>query len=347
MTLLEATCPLPVDRYAEVVLGHGSGGRLSRDLLRDVFVPAFGDALAHQEDQSVLSLPPGRIALTTDAFVVSPPFFPGGDIGDLAVNGTVNDLAVGGAIPMYLSAAFVLETGFSIADLKRVVASMKRAAERAGVRVVTGDTKVVERGKGDGVYITTSGVGVVPSGRALSATRARPGDKVIVSGTLGDHGIAVLAAREGIQLETTLASDTAPLISLTEAVLAAAPDTRCMRDPTRGGLASALNEIAEASGVGIAIDERAIPLKEEVRGACELLGLDPLYVASEGKLVAIVPEESAAACMRALRGDPLGADAAVIGTVLADRAGTLVLRSVVGGQRIVPLLSGEQLPRIC
>jgi hydrogenase expression/formation protein HypE len=371
------TCPVPKSRYEQVLLGHGSGGRLTAELIQGVFLPAFGnDILAALEDQATLdlsleiddcrlagggtdtavkrkstignlqsSLP--RIAFTTDSFVVRPLFFPGGDIGALAVHGTVNDLAVGGAVPRYLAAAFILEEGLPLADLRRITASMRKACAAAGVALVTGDTKVVDRGKGDGVFITTTGIGLVPGGRCLSIRTARPGDRVLVSGTLGDHGIAILSVREGLEFETVLESDTAPLHELTEVILAACPETRCMRDPTRGGLSSAVNELAAASGVGARLDEAALPLRPEVRGACEMLGLDPLYVANEGKLMAVVPPDAADRVLAAVRAHPLGRNAAVVGTIVADHPGMVILRSQIGGERVVTLLSGEQLPRIC
>ncbi len=289
-----------------------------------------------------------RVAFTTDSFVVRPLFFPGGDIGRLAVHGTVNDLAVAAAAACVpVGAAFILEEGLALVDLKRIVASMRQACDEAGVALVTGDTKVVDRGKGDGVFITTSGIGLVPEGRSLSIHAARPGDRILVSGTLGDHGIAIMSVREGLEFETVLESDSAPLNGLTEAILEACPSTRCMRDPTRGGLSSALNELATASGVGVVLDESAIPLRPEVRGACEKLGLDPLYVANEGKLIAVVPPEEAARALEAMRAHPLGTNAAIVGTVVADHQGMVILRSRVGGKRVVTLLSGEQLPRIC
>jgi hydrogenase expression/formation protein HypE len=279
--------------------------------------------------------------------VVRPLFFPGGDIGKLAVHGTVNDLAVGGAVPLFLSAAFILEEGLPLEDLTRIVASMRDACDAAGVALVTGDTKVVDRGKGDGVFITTSGIGLVGEGVALSIRNARPGDRVLVSGTLGDHGVAIMSVREGLEFETVLESDTAPLTGLAQAVLKTCPETRCMRDPTRGGLASALNELAAASAVGVELDEAAIPLRPEVRGACEMLGLDPLYVANEGKLIAVVPEADAQGVLLAMRNHPLGKDARIIGAIVADHPGVVIQRSLVGGERVVSLLSGEQLPRIC
>jgi hydrogenase expression/formation protein HypE len=345
---------VPKSRYDEILLGHGSGGQLTAELIQRVFLPGFAnDVLGALEDQATVRLgagngvPAPRVAFTTDAFVVRPLFFPGGDIGKLAVHGTVNDLAVGGARPLFLSAAFILEEGLPLADLQRIVASMRAACCEAGVALVTGDTKVVDRGKGDGVFITTSGLGLVPEGRALSIHAARPGDRILVSGTLGDHGIAILSVREGLEFETVLESDTAPLGELTEAILQTCAQTRCMRDPTRGGLSSALNELATGSGVGVELDEAALPLRPEVRGACEMLGLDPLYVANEGKLIAVVPPEDADRVLEAMRAHPLGRNAALIGEVVADHAGLVILRSRVGGERVVTLLAGEQLPRIC
>ena len=347
-------CPMPKSRYDHILLGHGSGGQLTADLIQRLFVPGFANnVLGALEDQATLNLSGDtgskapRIAFTTDSFVVRPLFFPGGDIGRLAVHGTVNDLAVGGARPLFLSAAFILEEGLPLTDLQRIVASMRLACDEAGVALVTGDTKVVDRGKGDGVFITTSGIGLLPEGRALSIHNAWPGDRILVSGTLGDHGIAIMSVREGLEFETVLQSDTAPLTRLAQAILEVCPRTRCMRDPTRGGLSSVLNELAAASGVGVKIDEAAIPLRPEVRGACEMLGLDPLYVANEGKLIAVVPPEDAERVLQAMRAQPLGENAALIGEVVADHAGMVILRSLVGGERVVTMLDGEQLPRIC
>jgi hydrogenase expression/formation protein HypE len=347
-------CAMPRSRYEHILLGHGSGGRLTSDLIQHLFLPGFAsELLSSLEDQATVSLgagngvPSPRLAFTTDAFVVRPLFFPGGDIGRLAVNGTVNDLAVGGARPLYLSAAFILEEGLALDDLRRIVDSMRESCREAGVTLATGDTKVVDRGKGDGVYIATSGIGLVPEGRRLSIHAARPGDRILVSGTLGDHGVAIMSVREGLEFETVLESDTAALNGLTERILGACPRTRCMRDPTRGGLSSALNELAAASGVGVQLDEAAIPLRPEVQGACEMLGLDPLYVANEGKLIAVVPPEDAGHVLEAMRGHPLGENAAIVGTVVPDHPGMVILRSRVGGQRVVTLLAGEQLPRIC
>jgi hydrogenase expression/formation protein HypE len=288
-----------------------------------------------------------RIAFTTDSFVVRPLFFPGGDIGKLAVHGTVNDLAVGGAVPLFLSAAFILEEGLPLTDLQRIVHSMRDACREAGVSLVTGDTKVVDRGKGDKVFITTAGIGLVPEGRSLSIHSAQPGDRILVSGTIGDHGIAIMSVREGIEFETVLESDTAPLHDLVRVMLEACPAIRCMRDPTRGGVSSVLNELAAASGVGVEIVERTLPIRPEVRGACEMLGLDPLYVANEGKLIAVVPAADAERVLDAMRGHPLGAQGAIVGEVVADHPGLVILRSSVGGERVVTLLAGEQLPRIC
>jgi hydrogenase expression/formation protein HypE len=348
------SCPLPRSRYDHILLGHGSGGLLTADLIQRLFVPGFGnDVLSALEDQATVSLGSGtgvkmpRLAFTTDSFVVRPLFFPGGDIGRLAVHGTVNDLAVGGARPLFLSTAFILEEGLPLADLQRIVASMRAACQEAGVALVTGDTKVVDRGKGDGVFITTSGIGLVPEERSLSIHAARPGDRILVSGTLGDHGIAIMSVREGLEFETVLESDTAPLTGLAQAILEACPGTRCMRDPTRGGLSSALNELAAASQVGVELHEAAIPLRAEVRGACEMLGLDPLYVANEGKLIAIVPRDDADRLLEVVRNHPLGRNAALIGEVVEDHRGMVVMHSLVGGERVVTMLAGEQLPRIC
>jgi hydrogenase expression/formation protein HypE len=346
-------CPAPIGRYDRVVLGHGGGGKLSAELVERVFVPAFrNDVLAALEDQASLTLQPGvRVALTTDAFVVQPIFFPGGDIGRLAVCGTVNDLVVGGATARFITAAFVLEEGLLLEELERIATSMRAACDEAGVALVAGDTKVVERGKGDQVFIATTGLGTYPaSRRPLSVSAARPGDRVLVTGTLGDHGIAILSVRQGLAFETVLESDVAPLGALASAILETCPATRCMRDPTRGGLASTLNEIASASGVGVAIIESAVPVRREVSGACEMLGLDPMYVANEGKIVAVVPAAEADRVLAAVRAMPRGRDAAIIGEVVDSRSGRpgiVTVRSRIGGERVLPMLAGEQLPRIC
>jgi hydrogenase expression/formation protein HypE len=349
------SCPLPKTQFDHILLGHGSGGQLTADLIQRVFVPGFDNkVLAALEDQATLSLDSQhngakapRIAFTTDSFVVRPLFFPGGDIGKLAVHGTVNDLAVGGAIPRFLAAAFILEEGLALDDLKRIVQSMQDACAEARVTLVTGDTKVVDRGKGDQVFITTTGIGLVAKGLSLSIHNARPGDRIIVSGTIGDHGIAIMSVREGIEFETVLESDSAPLADLVHAMLEACPAIRCMRDPTRGGLSSALNELAAASQVGVRLIESAIPVRQEVHAACEMLGLDPLYVANEGKLVAVVPPEDAERLVEVMRQHPLGQNAAIIGEVVEEHPGLVLLRSMVGGERVVTLLAGEQLPRIC
>ncbi len=342
------TCPLPLTTTETVLLGHGSGGKLSADLLRSVFLPALTNpVLERMDDQAVVEVAGIRVAFTTDSFVVNPLFFPGGDIGSLAVHGTGNDLAMGGALPLFLSAAFIIEEGLPLEALRRVVASMQSAAAAAGVQVVTGDTKVVEKGGADGLFINTSGLGVVRDGLSLSADQARPGDCVIISGSIGDHGIAVMAQREGLEFETTVSSDSAPLHTLVESMLSVTTDIRCMRDPTRGGVSSTCNEIAGRSGVGIELIERNLPVKEEVRGACEMLGLDPLYVANEGKLVAIVAPNVAEDLVAVMREHPLGREAQIIGRVTQDNPGLLTLRSNVGTVRIVDMLSGDQLPRIC
>jgi hydrogenase expression/formation protein HypE len=345
---------VPISKYDHILLGHGSGGLLTAELIQRLFLPGFGnDVLGALEDQATLRFGDGngvkapRLAFTTDSFVVRPLFFPGGDIGKLAVCGTVNDLAVGGARPLFLSAAFILEEGLPLTDLQRIVASMRQACAESGVALVTGDTKVVDRGKGDGVFITTSGIGLVPENRTLSIHNACPGDRVLVSGTIGDHGIAILSVREGLEFETVLESDCASLADLTRVMLDACPAIRCMRDPTRGGVSSVLNELAAASSVGVEVTEAAIPIRPEVRGACEMLGLDPLYVANEGKLIAVAPPEEADRLLAAMRSHPLGKNAALIGEVVAEHTGMVILRSRVGGQRVVTMLAGEQLPRIC
>lgn len=344
----EFTCPAPLPATERIVLGHGSGGRLSAELLRDVFLPLFSNPVLNRlEDQACLDIGGVRVAFTTDSFVVHPLFFPGGNIGSLAVHGTINDLAMGGAKPLFLSAGFILEEGLDMEVLRRAAASMAEAAAAAGVAIVTGDTKVVEKGKGDGLFINTTGIGVVAEGISLSASAARPGDRVILSGSVGDHGIAIMAQRDGLEFETEVVSDSAPLHTLVETMLVVSKQIRCLRDPTRGGVASALNEIAAQSEVKIQIEENAIPVRDEVKGACELLGLDPLYVANEGKLLAIVAPEAAGIILDAMRVHPLGRDAAIIGTVTEKRAGMVTMRTAFGSTRIVDMLAGDQLPRIC
>jgi hydrogenase expression/formation protein HypE len=331
-----------------ITLSHGSGGKATQTLIEAVFLEAFSNPLlAPLEDGAVLTAHGGRLAFTTDSYVVSPLFFPGGDIGDLAVNGTVNDLAVSGARPLWLSAGFILEEGFPVADLERIVGSMAAAAERAGVQVVTGDTKVVQRGKADGCYVNTAGVGVIERPVELGVATARPGDAVIVSGPIGEHGITVMLARGELDIESEVESDTAPLNGLVERLLDAAPGVRGLRDATRGGVATICNEVARAAGVAVVVDEDSVPVRPDVRGACELLGIDPLYVACEGRLVAVVDGDQVDAAMAALRSHPLGEGAAVIGRVRDDPPGLVLLKTSFGGTRIVDLLVGDPLPRIC
>ncbi len=331
-----------------VEMSHGGGGRAMAQLIEELFLAAFDNEwLRARDDCAQFAVPAGRLVMATDSHVVSPLFFPGGDIGCLSVHGTLNDVAMAGARPLYLASSFILEEGFPLADLQRIVESMAQAARRAGVPVVTGDTKVVERGKGDGVFITTTGVGVAPEGVTISASRAQPGDAILLSGTLGEHGMAVLAQRENLGFDAPIQSDTAALHELVAAMVAAVPGIHCLRDPTRGGLASALNEIAQQSGVGMRLRESAIPVREPVRALCEFLGLDPLYVANEGKLLAICPAEAAETLLAAMRDHPLGREAAIIGEVVADDHGFVEMETVFGGRRLVDWLSGEQLPRIC
>jgi hydrogenase expression/formation protein HypE len=336
-------------KAGRVDLSHGSGGRAMAQLIADIFHDSFAnDLLAQGNDQAVFDIPAGRMAMTTDGYVVSPLFFPGGDIGSLAVHGTINDLAMAGAKPLHLSASFILEEGFPLADLQRIARSMGEAARRAGVKIVTGDTKVVERGKADGVFISTAGIGIVPEGVNLSGDRARPGDAILVSGTLGDHGVAIMSSRENLQFETEILSDSAALHGLVaDMVAACGKNLRLMRDPTRGGLAATLNEIAHQSGVGVRIAEESTPIKPEVAAACELLGLDPLYVANEGKLVAFVAPNSAEELLAVMRAHPFGRDAAIIGHAVEDPHCFVQMTTSFGGGRIVDWLSGEQLPRIC
>ena len=347
-TIAEMTCPVPLLAKDMVLLGHGSGGKLSAELIREVFLPALRNPiLSRLDDQAVVNVNGCRLAFSTDSFVVKPLFFPGGDIGSLAVHGTVNDLAMGGARPLFLSAAFIIEEGLPMDVLRRVVTSMRQAAAEAGVPVVTGDTKVVEKGSGDQLFINTTGIGLVPDGIDLSADRARAGDKVLLSGSIGEHGIAILAEREGLEFESAVRSDSAALHTLVADMLQVTIAIRCMRDPTRGGLSSALNEIAVQSQVGIELQEQAITLREEVRGACEMLGLDPLYVANEGKLIAIVEASAADTLLEAMRRHPLGRQARIIGTVTAQNRGLVTMRTAMGTTRIVDMLAGDQLPRIC
>jgi hydrogenase expression/formation protein HypE len=342
------SCPLPIMEHTHVVLGHGSGGKLMAELIRTLFLPAFrNEYLERLDDQAVVAAGGARLAFTTDSYVVTPIFFPGGDIGRLAVNGTVNDLAMSGARPLYLAAAFILEEGLAMDDLRRVVESMRAAAREAEVLLVTGDTKVVNRGDADQVFITTTGLGVIERPIEISAGRARPGDRVLLSGYVGDHGMAILSKRENLEFEGAIQSDTAPLHGLVAAMLEASYDIHCLRDPTRGGLATTLTEFAAASGVGIELIESQIPVREAVRGACEILGLDPLYVANEGKLAALVAPQAAQAVLDAMRAHPLGRDACMIGEVVAEHPRMVIMKTGIGGSRIVDTLFGEQLPRIC
>ena len=334
--------------YGCVEMSHGSGGRAMAQLIDELFARYFANEyLAQGNDGAVLPAESGRLVMSTDAHVVSPLFFPGGDIGSLCVHGTVNDVAVMGARPLYLAASFILEEGFPLADLLRIVESMARAAAGAGVTIVTGDTKVVEKGKGDGVFITTTGVGVVRDGIVLSGNQASPGDKILLSGSIGEHGMAILSQREGLSFDTSIVSDSAPLNGLVEAMLDSGAQLRVLRDPTRGGLATTLNELAQQSGVGMRLDEAAIPVTPAVAAACEFLGLDPCYIANEGKLVAICAPQDADRLLAAMRGHPLGCNAAIIGEVVEDRHGFIQMTTRMGGRRILDWLSGEPLPRIC
>lgn len=343
------SCPLPLRDYPRVILGHGGGGLLTEELVEHLFVPAFGNSsLDAMRDSSVVSVDAGRLALCTDGFVVRPLLFPGGSIGELAVNGTVNDLAMSGAVPLYLTAGFVIEEGLEMATLGAIVGRMAAAARRAGVQIVAGDTKVVERGRADGLYITTAGIGVLPIGiPPIGPERAVPGDKVILSGTIGDHGIAVMSVRESLAFETTIESDCAPLHGLVQSIVDDRGAVHVLRDPTRGGLAATLNEIARQSRVSVVIEDRRVPLKPQVQSACDLLGFDPWHVANEGKLVAIVAPDAADDVLARMRAHPLGLDAAIIGDVLAGRPGMVATRTALGATRVVPMPLGELLPRIC
>jgi hydrogenase expression/formation protein HypE len=348
-----AVCPLPLSHNEQIVMGHGSGGRMTHDLIQSVFARYFGNPiLARNNDAANLEIGPGgksgiQVAISTDCHIVSPLFFPGGDIGRLAICGTVNDVSMLGAEPRYLTAGFILEEGFHFAVLEKICDSMRQAAEEAGVLIVAGDTKVVEKGKADGVFITTSGVGVISEGITIGGEFAQPGDRILISGTMGDHGIAVLAARGELGLETAIRSDVAPLNHLIHQILLAAPHTHVLRDPTRGGVATTLNEIAVQSHVGILVDEISLPVRPEVLSACNLLGFDPLYVANEGKVIAIVPENEAEPALAAMRAHPYGKDATLIGQVQASPVDKVLMRTTIGATRILDMLSGSMLPRIC
>ena len=342
------SCPISIAEYPHIVMGHGGGGVLSHSLIKKMFVPAFGNPfLDARHDGAVLEMNASRLAFTTDSYVVRPIFFPGGDIGSLAVNGTVNDLAMCGARPLYLSAGFVLEEGLLMETLWRVVRSMQNAAEAAGVMIVTGDTKVVDRGKGDQIFINTSGVGVIESERPMAPANVRPGDVVLLSGDIGRHGMAVMAKREGLEFESDIESDCAPLAGIVMTLLDAGLDVHCLRDLTRGGLASAIIEIAESAGVQVEMNEESIPVSEPVRAACEILGLDPVYVANEGRFVAFVSKEDAPRALELMRSHPSSTAARAIGTVTEGQAGLVTMRTTIGTQRIIDMLSGDQLPRIC
>ncbi|WP_207062097.1 hydrogenase expression/formation protein HypE [Motiliproteus sp. SC1-56] len=335
-------------KQGRVEMIHGAGGKAMAQLIDELFVAAFDNScLNAMNDQAAFSLPPGRVVMATDSHVIAPLFFPGGDIGSLSVHGTVNDVAMAGARPCYLSAGFILEEGFPLADLARIVDSMAAAAREAGVPIVTGDTKVVEKGKGDGCFINTTGVGVVPAGLNLGGDQVRVGDKILVSGTLGDHGVAIMSLRESLSFETTIESDSQGLHDLVAAMVAAVPEIHCLRDPTRGGLATTLNEIAGQCGAGMCIQEAVLPVRPQVQAACEFLGLDPLYVANEGKLVAFCPPAQAEALLAVMREHPKGREAAIIGEVIEDAHGFVQMETAFGGTRMVDYINGEQLPRIC
>ncbi len=348
MKNFNTSCPIPISEYPVVTLAHGGGGKLSHQLISKMFYSQFdNEFLNQQHDSAVFTHDAGRLAFTTDSYVVKPIFFPGGNIGELAVYGTVNDLSVAGAEPLYLSAGFIIEEGFPMEELWEIVLSMKEAAEKAGVKIVTGDTKVVDKGKGDKIYINTSGVGRVYEDADISPMNCATGDKIILSGRIAEHGIAIMASREGLEFETTIVSDTAPLNTLGKDILEVSNNVRVMRDATRGGIASTLNELASTANVGIKIYERSIPVKEEVKGACEILGLDPLYIANEGKLIAVVPAEDAEKILSIMKKNKFGKDAEIIGDVVPDNPGRVVLQTQIGSNRIVDMISGEQLPRIC
>jgi hydrogenase expression/formation protein HypE len=342
------TCPLPLRDYPNIVMAHGGGGKLTQELIENLFLPAFtSPELAPLSDAAVLTLPPGRVAMSTDSYVVRPLIFPGSSIGELAVNGTVNDLAMQGAVPLYLSAGFILEEGLPLILLAGIVGRMGEAARATGVHIVTGDTKVVERGAADQLFINTAGIGVIPEAVDLGPHRIQPGDQVLLSGTLGDHGLAIMSVRESLEFESPILSDCAPLHGLTQALLETPNSIRMLRDATRGGAAAVLNEIAQSSRLGIVIEETRIPVRAEVQGACELLGLDPLFVANEGKFIAIVAADAADSLIQKLRALPGGKDACRIGEVHSGHPGLLTMRTAMGTRRVIPMPLGEQLPRIC
>ncbi len=332
----------------KILLGHGSGGKLTLELIKNIFLPAFENPyLSELGDQAVININGVKLAFTTDSYVVNPIFFPGGNIGELAVNGTINDIAVGGAKPLFISAGFIIEEGFPIDNLRVIVESMKKACKKTGVILVTGDTKVVEKGKGDGIFINTSGIGIVEHDIEISPRKVKPGDKILINGPIGLHGIAILSKREGIEFEVEIESDTAPLNFLVQDILSVSKKIRWMRDPTRGGISSALNELAQAAKLGVEIWESEIPIPEPVKAACEMLGLDPLYVANEGKLIVVVDPSDADKVLNAMKQNPLGTEAKIIGEITAKHPGIVLMKTLIGGKRVVDMLAGEQLPRIC
>ncbi len=346
-TEFSINCPIPIQQYPNILLAHGGGGKLMHQLIEKMFVSTFGTPKNIQHDAAALTLSGNKIAFTTDSYVVRPLFFPGGDIGSLAIHGTVNDLAMAGANPLYLSVGFILEEGLPMETLWQVVRSMQQAAKTANVQIITGDTKVVDKGKGDGIFINTAGIGIIEHSQTISPHSVQPGDVVILNGDIGRHGIAIMAVREGLEFETTIESDSAPLANLVMKLIKSGVEIHCMRDLTRGGLASTLNEIALARNVGISINESAIPVREDVQGACEILGFDPLYVANEGRFIAFVPASDSEKALTVMRSHPLGSEAAVIGRVTEDNSSLVTMQSKIGATRIIDMLSGEQLPRIC
>ncbi|MFC2111792.1 hydrogenase expression/formation protein HypE [Bacteroidota bacterium] len=344
----QLNCPIPISEYPVITMAHGSGGRLSHQLIDKMFVPIFSsEELSAGHDGAVLPAGSGELAFTTDSFVVKPIFFPGGNIGDLAVNGTVNDIACCGATPKYLSVGMILEEGLPMEDLWKIVLSMKKAADKAGVKIVTGDTKVVDHGSGDKIFINTTGLGKVREGVRIDPSSCKPGDLVILSGYIGDHGVAIMSAREGLEFQTSIESDSAPLNGLVDAILDASTDISVLRDPTRGGVATTLNEISRSAGVGIVLEEKLIPVRSEVQGACEVLGLDPLYIANEGKLLVIIPENKSGKVLEAMKKHPYGTHSTIIGRITEDHPSVVRMITSIGSSRIIDMLTGEQLPRIC
>ncbi|MFZ2323706.1 MAG: hydrogenase expression/formation protein HypE [Ignavibacteriaceae bacterium] len=342
------SCPIPISDYEKVTLAHGGGGTLSQKLIQKMFLPQFDNPLLNlQHDGAIFEVNGNKLAFSTDSYVVKPIFFPGGNIGELAVNGTVNDLAMCGANPLYISAGFIIEEGFSMEELWQIILSMKKAAEKAGVQIVTGDTKVVDKGKGDKIFINTSGVGVINENRNISPLNCKAGDKIILSGKIAQHGIAIMSAREGLEFDSEVKSDTAALNKLVDEMFNSSQNIHVLRDPTRGGISSALNEIAQSSNFGMMIYEKDIPIDEQVRAACEILGLDPLYIANEGKLIAIVDPADADKVLAVMKNNKLGLDASIIGEVNEQNYGKVIMKTTIGSKRVVDMLSGEQLPRIC